>query len=60
MAEIIFAKKGIAYEEVNAEENVELTRQFGITTAPTLVVMENGVATTIENVSNIKKFVESK
>ena len=60
MAEMIFAKKGIAYEEVNAEENVELTRQFGITTAPTLVVMENGVATTIENVSNIKKFVESK
>ena len=60
MAEMIFAKKGIAYEEVNAEENVELTKQFGIKTAPTLVVMENGVATTIENVSNIKKFIESK
>ena len=60
MAEMILAKKGIAYEEVNAEENVELTRSYGITTAPTLVVMDGATATTIENVSNIKKFIESK
>ena len=57
---MILAKKGIAYEEVNAEENVELTRSYGITTAPTLVVMDGTTATTIENVSNIKKFIESK
>ncbi|MBO5867176.1 MAG: ribonucleoside triphosphate reductase, partial [Clostridia bacterium] len=60
MAEMFFAKKGLAYEEVNAEENVELTKQFGIKTAPTLVVIEGDAVTTYENASNIKKFIESK
>ncbi len=40
--------------------NIDPDTTHGITTAPTLVVMDGATATTIENVSNIKKFIESK
>ena len=52
--------KGEAYQIVDAEENAELTRKYGIMQAPTLVVIENGVAKKYVNVSNIRKYLESK
>ena len=52
--------KGEKYQIVDAEENAELTRKYGIMQAPTLVVIENGVAKKYVNVSNIRKYLENK
>ena len=52
--------KNESYEIIDAEENVELTRQYGIMQAPTLVVVNNGEAKKYVNVSNIKKYLEEK
>ncbi|MBR6637420.1 MAG: ribonucleoside triphosphate reductase [Lachnospiraceae bacterium] len=52
--------KGETYNIVDAEENAELTRKYGIMQAPTLVVIENGTAKKYVNVSNIRKYLESK
>ena len=52
-------KAGIAFEFVDAEEMVDLTKKFGIKKSPTLVVNKNGESELLENLSNIKKYVES-
>ena len=52
--------KGETYNIVDAEENAELTRKYGIMQAPTLVVIENGTAKKYVNVSNIRKYLETK
>ena len=59
-----FAKKslddaGIAYTVVDAEEEVELTRQFNVSQAPTLIVIDGEEAQKFINASNIKRFAES-
>ncbi len=53
-------KSGIKYEYVDAEENVQLTKEFGVNQAPTLVVVTNGECTLINNLSNIKKYISEK
>ena len=50
---------GIAYTVVDAEEEVELTKQFNITQAPTLIVIDGEDAQKFINASNIKRFAES-
>ncbi len=50
---------GIAYTVVDAEEEVELTKQFNITQAPTLIVIDGKDAQKFINASNIKRFAES-
>ena len=50
-------KAGFPYEKLLAEDNAELATQLGIKQAPTLVVIENGVATKYAGVSDIKKFL---
>lgn len=50
--------KGQQYELIDAEENVELARQYGVMQAPTLVVVEDDKAKKYVNASNIKKYVE--
>ena len=45
------------YEMIDAEDNAELSRQFDIHQAPTLVVIKQGKIETISTVSNIKKYV---
>ena len=52
--------KSETYQVVDAEENAELTRKYGIMQAPTLVAVENGAAKKYVNVSNIRKYLESK
>ena len=47
------------YKSIDAEENADLTRKFGIQQAPTLVVMHDGVADTYSNASNIKRYMRS-
>ena len=58
MAAILLDKKKIEYKFIDAEENVDLTKHYGVKQAPTLVVVKNGEATNINNLSNIKKYIE--
>ena len=44
---------------VNVDENVELTKSLGVQSAPTLVEVKNGEANLIENVSNIRRYIET-
>ncbi len=50
--------KDVAYEVVDAEEQVELTNKYGIMQAPTLVELKGGEVRKYVNASNIKAFVE--
>jgi len=59
MAVHFLEKAGIKFEEVFADENAELAKQFEITQAPTLIVIKDGEAQKISNVSNIRAFIES-
>ena len=59
MAKMLLDKAGLAYEVVDAEENAELTKQYGVKKAPTLIVpMADGLKV-YENASNIKGYIES-
>ena len=58
MAKMILDKAGIKYVAIDAEENKELTINYGVTKAPTLFVPGADGATKLDNVSLIKKFVE--
>ena len=60
MAKKLLDKAKIKYDYVDAEEEVELTKDLGIKQAPTLVVTKKGKVELIANVSNIKKFIEKK
>lgn len=46
------------YTLIDAEENTDLARKYGIMQAPTLVVLEEGNAQKYINASNIKRFTE--
>jgi ribonucleoside-triphosphate reductase len=48
------------YIMVDAEDNPELTREYGVMQAPTLVVVENGQFKKYANASNIKGFAEGQ
>ena len=60
MAKSILDKAGIAYTQVDAMSNKELTGKFGIKKAPTLIVSDGTTVVKYENASEIKRFVESK
>lgn len=49
-----------AYQIIDAEENEELVKQFGIMQAPTLVVIDDSQVQKYVNAHNIKKYVEEK
>ena len=46
------------YKLIDAEENYELAKEFGVMQAPTLVVLNGNVQEKYVNASNIKKYVE--
>ena len=48
------------YVTVDAEDNPELTREYGVMQAPTLVIVENGQFKKYANASNIKGFAEGQ
>ena len=50
--------KDVAYEVVDAEEQMDLTNEYGIMQAPTLVELKDGEVRKYVNASNIKAFVE--
>ena len=45
---------------VDATENVDLAKKYGIMTAPTLVVVNGDSSEKFVNASNIKKYVDEK
>ena len=49
---------GKEYTIVDAEENPEIAKEWGIMAAPTLVVQTDGHRTKYANASNIKRFAE--
>ena len=59
MAKTFLSQANIEFDEVIATENIELTKQLGVTVAPTLVVVKNGEVEKIENVSNIRAYIDS-
>ncbi len=52
--------KGLSYAVVDAEENPDLTNEFAIMQAPTLIAIKDGTVTKYVNASNIKRFVEEQ
>ncbi|MBE5905713.1 MAG: ribonucleoside triphosphate reductase [Lachnospiraceae bacterium] len=52
--------KNESYILIDAQENVELARKYGVMQAPTLVVVNDQQATKYVNASNIAKYVEEK
>lgn len=59
-AKTFLDKAGIAYTVIDAEEQRDLTKKFGVMQAPTLVVVDGGQVAKFANASNIKKFAEGK
>ena len=49
--------EGMAYEVIDAEEAPELVAKYGITQAPTLVVVKDGMAEVYANASNIIAYI---
>jgi len=58
MAKMLLDKAGIAYTVIDAEENVEITKQYNVRKAPTLLVPNGEGFDVYENASNIKGFIE--
>lgn len=52
-------KAHISYELVDAEENEDLVKQYGVMQAPTLVVVEEDGVKKMTNASNIKAYAEN-
>lgn len=60
MAKLMLDKAGIKYKVIDAEENKDLTYAYEIKKAPTLLVPVKGEYQHIENVSNIKAWIQSQ
>ncbi len=58
MAKMLLDKAGIKYTVVDAEENKDFTVKCGVKKAPTLLIPANNGFISLENVSNIKKYIE--
>ncbi len=59
MAMKLLEKAHVEYKFVDAEENVDLTKKYGVKQAPTLVVLKGKENENIVNLSNIKKYIET-
>jgi len=59
MAKTFLSQAHIEFSEIIANDNVDLTKQLGVTVAPTLIVVKDGaLVTKVENVSNIRAFID--
>jgi len=58
MAEKLLDKAKVEFKFIDAEEQVDLTKKYGVKQAPTLVVISGGKVEVIANLSNIKKHIE--
>ncbi len=60
VAKNFFHGEGFNYNEVDAEENYDLSKKLGIMQAPTLVMVKDGEVKKYTNVSNIIAFVKGR
>ena len=60
MAKMLLEKAGVKYNTLDAEENIELTRKFGVRKAPTLFVPNGDGYDMYDNASLIKGWLESR
>ena len=60
LARAILDRAGVSYQVVDAEENPELVRNFGVRQAPTLIVIHGGEISQFANASNIRKYTEER
>ena len=58
MAKMFLDNAGIKYEALLAEDNADLVKLYGVTEAPTLIVLAGDSFDRIANPSNIKAFSE--
>ncbi len=58
MAKNFLAQANVEYTDVLATDNIELTKALNINAAPTLVVVTKEGTEVIENVSNIRRYIE--
>ena len=58
MAAMFLDKAGIEYKKLLAEENADLANAYGVTQAPTLIVIDGENVEKIVNLSNIRAFTE--
>ncbi len=59
MAKNFLNQAHIDYQEIIVNENIELTKSLKITQAPTLVIIQNHEMNLIENVSNIRRYIDT-
>ena len=58
-SKMMLDKAGIKYSVINAEENKELTVQYGVKKAPTLLVPNGNGYDAYDNASEIRRYIES-
>ena len=58
MAKMLLEKAGFGCQIVDAAEQPELAKAYGVTKAPTLLIKLGETTYKLENVSDIKKFIE--
>lgn len=58
MAQKLLEKNKVEYKFIDAEEDITLTKEYGVKQAPTLVVISGDNHENIVNLSNIKKYIE--
>lgn len=59
VAKSILEKAKIPFEAINAEENADLVKKYGVKNAPTLVVDDGTTVVTKNNASEIKKYADT-
>ena len=59
MAKMLLDKAGIHYTVIDAEDNKQMTLQYKVNKAPTLIVPNDKGYDVFENASNIKGYIES-
>ena len=59
MAKMLLDKAGIHYTVIDAEDNKQMTMQYKVNKAPTLIVPTEDGYQVFENASNIKGYIES-
>lgn len=60
MAKAMLDKAGIEYKVIDADENADKAKSFGIMQAPTLVISDGDNFEKISNLSNIKKYTQTQ
>ena len=61
MSKMMLDKAGISYQVIDAEENPDLTKQYNVKKAPTLLVFKDEENYDVyDNASEVKRYIESR